>query len=180
MCDVDALPLPTDVGQHFMIGHDLKDVAATALPEPYGSLLVHHRDMTGTLEAFHGTSLKLRVLDSKRSGQVYQRRVLLVTCDDQTIVEYGGICIYLNAFSENAKQLILAGQQPLGGILNSCEIPFTSAPDRFIAINADAELCQLLGMSQTAILYGRTNVLRRPDGVALAEIVEILPAIQAS
>lgn len=178
MSDLDALPLPTDVEHRFMVRHDFCDIAAADMPEPYHSLLVHDRDMTGTLEAFYGRSLKLRVLASELRQDVYQRRVLLETVDDDTVVEYGGICIYLANFSEEAKHKILCGQQPLGGILTSMKIPFTSAPDRFLAIHADRDLCLLLGMAGAAKLYGRTNVLRRSDGLPLAEIVEILPSIR--
>jgi chorismate-pyruvate lyase len=177
MSDMDALPLPMDMDRQVMVRQKLRDIAVEVMPEPYHSLLVHNRDMTGTLEAFYGDTLKLRVLASDRNGDEHMRRVLLETVGDQTIVEYGGICIYLTSFSENARERILAGSQPLGGILTELNIPFTSAPDRFIALDADQELCQLLGMSHSATLYGRTNVLRRPDGVPLAEIVEILPTL---
>lgn len=178
MCDVDALPLPTDVGKNLMMHHRVQDIASQDMPEPYHSLLVHNRDMTGTLEAFYGAALKLRVLYAKQVGEQYLRRVLLETKTDETVVEYGGICIHLDTFDEAAKERILRGQEPLGGILTSANIPFTSAPDRFLAIDADEELCQLLGVSHAARLYGRTNVLRRPDGRALAEIVEILPSLK--
>src|SRR5262245_16468240 len=53
----------------------LEQVEAEAVPQPYRQLLVHHRDMTPTLEAFHGRDIHLRLLGRRRKGEQYFREV---------------------------------------------------------------------------------------------------------
>src|SRR5438309_1401373 len=47
------------------------------VPEPYRQLLVHDRDMTPTLEAFHGDRIHLRVLERRIEEHALWRQVVL-------------------------------------------------------------------------------------------------------
>jgi hypothetical protein len=52
------------------------------MPEPYRQLLVHSRDMTPTLETFHGHKLAITVLSREREQDAYLREVLLRPAPD--------------------------------------------------------------------------------------------------
>src|SRR5437016_1980426 len=57
------------------------------VPEPYRSLLVHERDMTPTLEEFHGSGIHLKILRSEQRDDFYFREVALHLNGSETPVE---------------------------------------------------------------------------------------------
>ncbi len=149
-------------------------VDASAMPEPYRRLLVHDRDMTSTLEAFHGERSRLRPLVQElRDGGLW-RKVVLVGIDTGAAQEFGAIRIDLGLFSAAARREIIAGQRPLGAILARFDLSYVSQPRQFFSLDADAELARYFAVAEGLRLFGRQNVLSTPQG-ALAEVVEILP-----
>ena len=158
-----------------------EEAGGSRMPEPYRSLLVHDRDMTSTLETFHGESLTLRLLDKLRVPGALLRKVVLVGQDSGRALEFGAIRIQLTAFSALARWMIVEGRMPLGAILARLAIPYTSSPRLFFRLESDQRIERKLQLSSRATLYGRQNVLSDPAGRPLAEVVEILPpAPQAS
>ena len=153
----------------------LDQIDGEAVPEPYKSLLVHERDMTSTLENFHGAGVHLRLLGTVRKGDDYFREVLLVLDGFDRPVEFGAIQIHLARFPEAARQEILEGCFPLGHVIKDHAIPFLSRPQAFLRIASDRLIDELLGLTGAHVLYGRRNTLLNPAGESLAEIVEILP-----
>jgi len=153
----------------------LDETDGEAVPEPYKSLLVHDRDMTSTLENFHGAGIHLRLLSRERKEDDYFREVLLALDGSERPVEFGAILIHLARFPEKARQDILAERYPLGHVLKDHAIPYTSRPRAFLRIASDKLINELLGLQGAHILYGRRNTLLDPAGASLAEIVEILP-----
>jgi len=153
----------------------LDQVDGEAMPEPYKSLLVHERDMTSTLESFHKTGIHLRLISREQRGDEYFREVVLSIDGSENPVEFGAIKIHLNRFSEQAQQVILREQFPLGHILKDFGIGYQSRPKAFLRIASDKTINGLLGLSGAHLLYGRRNTLLNPAGEPLAEIVEILP-----
>lgn len=154
---------------------ELEAVVGPKMPEPYRSLLVHLSDMTSTLENFHGDRLKLEVLSSRVDGGIYLREVLLRLEKSGKPVEFGAIRIHLDRFEAEPRRLILSGKVPLGRVLAEQKVPFTSRPNGFFQIHADAFIGPLLAAAPGAVLYARRNTLSNPAGQSLAEIVEILP-----
>jgi hypothetical protein len=70
---------------------------------------------------------------------------------------------------------IVAGGQPLGGLLNSTGMVYGSEPIGFFGIRG-AEMGNIYPETPSGeILYGRYNRLINEDGLELARIVEILP-----
>jgi chorismate-pyruvate lyase len=153
----------------------LDQIDGEAVPEPYKSLLVHDRDMTSTLESFHGAGVHLRLLGTERKGGDYFREVLLVLDGSERPVEFGAIQIHLDRFPDQARQEILAERFPLGHVLKDHKIAFVSRPQAFLRIASDRLIDELLGLTGAHVLYGRRNTLLNPAGESLAEIVEILP-----
>ncbi len=153
---------------------DIELLDGEAMPEPHKSLLVHARDMTSTLEKFHGARCHLRTLQCLED-ETYTRLVVLELDGSAKNVEFGAITIHLQSFSEHARELILERVRPLGTILSDEKIAFVSCPQAYFRVTADEMICDALNVSGAPLLYGRSNVLSNENGQALAEIVEILP-----
>ena len=149
---------------------------ADALPEPAHHLLVHQIDMTGRLRDYHHTEITLDVHAKSRIGNYLVRASVLKRKSDGVPVEFGAIGIHLDAFDDEARQIILDGKVPLGGIITQRGIGHTSRPCGFFRIEIDHRLATLLGGWEGQTLYGRCNTLHHADGSALAEVVEVLPA----
>jgi len=145
------------------------------MPEPYRRLLVHDRDLTPTMEAAYDRKMNLRVLKYSLDHEVFSRQILLVPEGSETPVVFGAIKIYLDEFPTAARDLVLERKMPLGTILESQSIRHFSKPDAFFEVEADAPICQALGISSPARLYGRRNILGNGTGRKLAQVLEILP-----
>lgn len=149
-------------------------ITAAELPEPYRRLLAHNGDMTSRLEEFHGSVMTLRVLHREVTAEVCRREVLLCARQSGLPVEYGAIEICLPAFSPALRELILAGRQPLGGLLNEHRVDYRSEPRAFLRLAPDEALSGLFGAGAGGPLYGRSNRLLGGAGECLARIVEVL------
>ncbi len=145
------------------------------LPEPARYLLVHESDMTPRLRAFHLSDITLRVVKAECAPEYVMREVVLRAGETGAPVEYGAIGIKLDGFPEHVRELIKAGGRPLGGILEEEGIPHVSAPRGWFSLMADERIAGLLECEPKRVLYGRCNVLSHPDGMAFADIVEVLP-----
>ena len=153
----------------------LDQIDGQAVPEPYRTLLVHDRDMTSTLENYHGAGIHLRLLGRERKGEDYFREVLLLLEGSERPVEFGAIQIHLDRFPDKAQRDILEERYPLGHVLKDHAIPYVSRPKAFLRIASDKIINALLNLQGAHVLYGRRNTLSNPAGDPLAQIVEILP-----
>jgi chorismate-pyruvate lyase len=166
--ELSGLPLPS-----------VTRVEGLDVPEPYRTLLVHQRDMTPTLAEAYGRDIQLRVIRKDLSDRVYARQIVLETAGNGKAVLFGAIKIYLHRFPPAARRLVLAGKQPLGGILQSEGVAHTSRPEAYIRVEADAVIEKALALpkplAKPPILYGRRNALWDSSQQALAQVVEILP-----
>lgn len=155
-------------------------IAGDAMPEPYRTLLVHHNDMTPTLEGFHKSRIHLEILSRERRGDFYFREVVLRLINNEQPVEFGANKLYIGRFSDEAQDLILAEEMPLGSILRECNVPHHTEAKAFLRVHADALMVEKFGLTGEHILYGRKAVISDLQGRPLSEIVEILPPASAS
>ncbi|MFC7339453.1 hypothetical protein ACFQY0_19830 [Haloferula chungangensis] len=147
-----------------------------AVPEPYHRLLVHDHDMTSELERFHGDAITLKVIHSEQNENLYLREVTLHTSIEGKPAEYGLIEILLDHFPTELRPKILAGDTPLGAILNQSGLTYHSQPQGFLSVPAESLKVVFKKTPGSAILYGRYNhLIRSDDGSCLARIIEILP-----
>ncbi len=153
----------------------IEAVAGDAVPEPYKGLLVHHRDMTSTLAAFHGEPIMLEVISRELRHEAYLREVILRGGRSGKPVEFGAIRINLQHFDPEPRRRILEESGPLGQILADCRVKYSSRPKTFLKIVADDFIAGVLGAAPGTLLYARRNTLSDPRHHPLAEIVEILP-----
>jgi len=170
-------PLSTFEGVRGQRATSAEAIPAEAVPEPYHGLLVHDRDMTGTLEAHFGQPMVLRVLQKRIEDDLLFRQVLLQGQRDGRTAEFGAIRIDLACFDGEARQRVEASHQPLGGILRVFDLPYTSKPSAYLNVDADAFVREALGAGSTTALYGRRNTLTAPDGRVMARIIEVLPPL---
>jgi chorismate-pyruvate lyase len=90
-------------------------------------------------------------------------------------VEFGAIVIDLGCLPDDAREMVLKGERPLGTVLAIHGIAHASHPRAFIRVTSDPFINAALGLSSPRELYGRRNVLMTPDNRTLADIIEILP-----
>src|SRR5438034_5845823 len=155
----------------------LQQVDREAVPPPYKQLLVHHDDMTPTLEKYYGRNIHLRLLSRRCKGTSYFREVVLLLDGTDQPVEFGAIKICLDRLGAEARRQILEEQRPLGHILHECGFKHSSRPKAFLRLASDHFINDALQLIGANVLYGRRNTLFDPQDRPLAEIVEILPPV---
>jgi chorismate-pyruvate lyase len=153
----------------------IERIPGEQVPEPYRSLLVHERDMTPTLETFHGTDIHLRILNREKRGDFYFREVALLLNGSDKPVEFGANKISLALFPAKARQMILEEHVPLGRILAECEIGHSTVAKAFFTVTPDALISSVLRLTRPGPLYGRRATIFDVQKRPLSEIVEILP-----
>lgn len=153
-----------------------QEIDPSDLPDPYRQLLAHDGDMTSRLENHYKSSIRVKIIRSSNDGKNYFREVLLQTDEpNPRSIEYGAIEIQLAELSEPAKDAVIAGEKPLGGILNLGRIPYSCSLRGFFKITPDDAIKELFVMQNTVPLYGRSNRIETRTGETIAQIVEILP-----
>eukprot|EP01104_Vermistella_antarctica_P020608 TRINITY_DN8889_c0_g1_i1.p1 TRINITY_DN8889_c0_g1~~TRINITY_DN8889_c0_g1_i1.p1 ORF type:complete len:267 (-),score=22.57 TRINITY_DN8889_c0_g1_i1:44-844(-) len=128
----------------------LEPLPGKRVPEPFRSLLVHVNNMTPTLERHHDCKIHIRVLRCSldETCNVYTRQVVLELNGSNMPVEYGIIRIFLDAYPEEGRRLILEGKVPLGTILARCGIQNTSKPSGFYSLRPSVTIRKLLSWSR--------------------------------
>jgi chorismate-pyruvate lyase len=175
MPDTFNYPLSEFYGRAKLPFPRIETVPADAVPEPYKSLLVHNNDMTPTLEGFHKSRIHLEILSRDQRGGFYFREVALRLDHDEKPVEFGANKVYLGMFPEDAQELILLEQVPLGTILKDCGVRHQTEAKHFLRVEPDELIAKALELEAPAALYGRKAVISDLHGKPLSEIVEILP-----
>lgn len=155
-------------------------IAGDAVPEPYRALLVHDRDMTSTLERFHGSEIYIQALSSERRDGEYFREVILRRARDDAPVEFGANCVNLHLFAPEARAMILQEKVPLGRIVKDYAIAHAIRVRNFFRVEPDELVCRALNLPEPVTLFGRQAMIcdaaRRP----LSQVVEILPPVASS
>jgi chorismate-pyruvate lyase len=152
-------------------------ISGDAMPGPYHDLLVHEREMTLTLERFHGSEIYITAQDSGEREDRYFRQVILHRASDDAPVEFGANCANLNLFPADARQLILEEKVPLGRILKDYAITYSIRVPRFFRVEADALISRALNLTSPATLYGRQAIICNSQEQPLSQVIEILPPI---
>ena len=146
------------------------------LPEPFRQLLAHEGDMTSRLENYYRSTIGVQIIRSSNDGKNYFREVLLQTNEPTPrSIEYGAIEIQLGQLPDLAKEAVVAGNKPLGGILNMGRIPYSCSLRGFFKISPDEFIQELFGVQDSTALFGRSNRIESRAGETIAQIVEILP-----
>lgn len=149
------------------------------IPAIYRDLLVHSEFMTPTLEAALQARIKLKVMKQHLRGTTLLRQVRLVLDQTNAAVELAAIAIYLDEFPKELQEVIVSGVEPLGTILRLSGFAGTCNPIGYFAFPSDVFLRNFLSVDDPPdLFYGRRATLNGSTGIPLADVVEILPALE--
>jgi len=152
---------------------DFDVITADQMPEPYRSLLVHEHHMTVTVEAHHGSLVDVKVLERKRDGNSYARKILLALRSDRRIVQFGLVLIWLDYCSPEVRAEILAEKTPLGRILINHNVLRRIEPTDYLRVTPGPEMMQWFGLTTSQPAYGRLALIHC-DGKPAIELLEIV------
>ncbi len=157
------------------------EVPAGELPEPYHRLLVHTHHMTVTVEEFYRSPVDVKVLNCRRSGNEYARKILLTLQNDaRKVVQFGLVRINLGVCPEPVRSAIVEGKTPLGRVLIQNNMLRRIEPVAFLRVSLSAKLAEWFGAAAGAETFGRLGVIYTGDRPAV-EVLEILaPVVSVS
>lgn len=150
-----------------------EEVAEADLPEVYRGLLAHDKHMTVTVEAFHGCSVDVEVLDTHITNTHYARKILLTRQSDGAVVQYGIVRLNLDYLGEEARREIESQQTPLGRVLIKHNVLRTVRLLALWKIRPGEELRKLFGLAEPSTCYGRTALIYC-NGIPAVELLEIV------
>jgi chorismate-pyruvate lyase len=157
----------------YAAGHPLPEahaIDAGEMPAELRELLRAPEPLTPRLEHRHGEELTLRVLERRRNGTRYARRVVLARADGVPVV-LGAIAIDLARLAPDRRAEVLAETIPFGHILASA----VADPDALLRVACDPFIAEALALPEAdGWLYGRRRTIRDAAGAAIATVVEIL------
>ncbi len=156
--------------------HEL--LAPNDVPEPYRRLLVHAHHMTVTVEEFYGSRVDVRVLERRRDGDVYCRKILLALQSDGRIVQSGVVRIRLNYCSAAVRAAILEEKTPLGRILIENDVLRRIEPTAYFRVTPGPLLRGWFGLTEPRDTYGRLGLIHC-DGKPAIELLEVLAPIDS-
>jgi len=110
-------------------------IPGDAVPEPYRALLVHERDMTSTLERFHGSEIYIKAQGAEQRDGKYFREVVLHLANNDVPVEFGANCVNLHLFTPEARWMILQRKFPWAASSRTTRSRTRSACPAFSALN---------------------------------------------
>lgn len=147
-------------------------IPSAVTPEPYKTMLVHNHHMTLTMEAHHGCSVDVRVIDSRLNGTDYARKIQLLKHGTEQVVMFGIIRFHLEYVTEAVRREVLAGETPLGRILINHNVLRHIDLGAILEITAGHSLAQYLPMPVGGVTYGRlaTIFCNRQPALDLLEI----------
>ncbi len=174
MVERDASILAPLAGFYVAAGRALPAVEAVddaAVPPALRDLLSAPQPLTPRLEDRHGEALTLRVLERRREGDQYARRIVLVRADGVPVV-LGAIAIDLARLAPKLRRAVLAETAPFGHILAGA----IAEPEALLRVACDPLIAKALALrGLDGWLYGRRRTVVDHHGAPIATTVEILP-----
>jgi chorismate-pyruvate lyase len=154
------------------------EIAADEVPEPYHRLLVHTHHMTVTVEEFYRSPVDVQVLNSRRNGNEYARKILLTLKDDsRKVVQFGLVRINLGVCSEPVRNAIIEGKTPLGRILIQHNMLRRIEPVAFLRVTVGATMAEWFQSAPGSETFGRVGVIFTGDRPVI-EVLEILAPVR--
>jgi chorismate-pyruvate lyase len=148
------------------------------VPEPYHRLLVHTEHMTETVEAFYGSSVSVKVLNCRRNGNEYARKILLaMKSNPRWVVQFGLVRINLGVCPDPVRAAILEGKVPLGRVLIQNNMLRRIEPVAFLRVSLSATMAEWFRVPAGAETFGRVGVIYTGDQ-PVVEVLEILAPVQ--
>jgi hypothetical protein len=148
-------------------------VEADQVPEPYRHLLVHEHHMTVTVEAHHGSRVKLRVLERLQRDNWYARKILLLLEGNERVVQFGIMRFNFDYCDAEVRDEILRGATPLGRILIEHDVLRRIEPTAFLLVVPHKPMMESFELDRPQPTYGRLAYIHcnHQPAVELLEIV---------
>lgn len=143
------------------------------VPPPYRDLLVHEHHMTVTVEAHHGETVDVKVLEYRVAGDSYSRKILLTLKSTGRVVMFGLVRVNFRYCSEVVRREILAGQTPLGRVLIEANVLRRIEPTAFLRVVPGPAMIEWFGLDSPRPTYGRFALIHCDEQPAV-ELLEIV------
>jgi chorismate-pyruvate lyase len=159
---------------------NINPISASAVVEPYVSLLSHVNYMTQVLSDYMDDCLRLNRLSQIVVDDKLQRVIKLQTKKNMPVM-LAFIEISLAALSSELVDVVLEGKEPLGRLLLQHNIPPNVSCESLYKITSDNFLSRELEVEEGIILYGRNSLVRNTNHQLIANSFEVLsPALLSS
>lgn len=152
-----------------------EEVAAAELPEQFKVLLAHNDHMTVTVEAWHNSLVTVQVLEERRDGDYYARRIVLSLQRNGNPVQFGIMRINLSGLPQIVRMEIESQALPLGRIMIRHHLMRQVEVLDLWRVAAGPELRRQLKLERGAVCFGRTARIL-VDGQPAVELLEIVTA----
>lgn len=148
-------------------------VSGEAVPQPYRKLLVHHDHMTVTVEEHFGDAVDVRVIERRRNGDEYARKILLALHESGRVVQFGLVRIDLAVCPEPVREAIVEGLTPLGRVLIRNDMLRRIEPTAYLKVTLSPTMAEWFGSAPGTATFGRLGVIYTGEKPAV-EVLEIL------
>jgi hypothetical protein len=153
------------------------EVPADDVPDPYHALLVHTHHMTVTVEQFYGSPVDVQVLNCRRLGNEYSRKILLtLRSPSRKVVQFGMVRINLGVCPEPVRNAIIEGKTPLGRVLIQHDMLRRIEPVAFLRVKLSAAMAEWFDVAPGAESHGRVGVIYTGERPAV-EVLEVLAPV---
>lgn len=149
-------------------------VPSEELPPAYRQLLAHDAHMTVTVEAYHGSPVDVRVLESQLTGEHYARRIVLTTQSSGKRVLFGLVRLDFQYISPEVRREIESRRTPLGRVLIQHNVLRQVELVQLWQIAPGPDLrAQLAIPAGVSTVYGRTALIHC-NGQPAVELLEVV------
>lgn len=157
---------------------DFTEVSADEMPDGYRALLAHDEHMTVTVEAHHGESVDVRVLDRVSTGSHYARKILLARQSDSGVVQFGIMQVDFAFLDPPVRDEIRAENTPLGRILIRNDVLRRVRLSALWRIVPGDDLRNCFSLDDGAVLYGRTAQIECNGEPAIRLLEIVAPLVE--
>jgi chorismate-pyruvate lyase len=158
---------------------DFTEVSVEELPDAYRLLLAHDAHMTVTVEQFHNSPVRVRVLDKRVTQTHYARKILLERQSDGAVVQFGIMRVNFACLTAEVREEIASEAAPLGRILIQHDVLRKVQLFSLWRVTMGAELTRRFGLERPGVTYGRTALIEL-NGVPAVELIEIIAPVDES
>ena len=142
------------------------------LPPKYKELLDHNQPMTLKLESFYRQEMRIEIIESTVSNNIYKREIIMFGSEDHIPRELAYIEIFLkNLPSRLARKEVIEGKKPFGKILMDYKIEAIREIKTFFKVYDERMLKYSKNLND--FCYGREySILLLSGKKKLANVIE--------
>lgn len=152
---------------------EFESVETAHTPGTYRRLLDHNSHMTTTVEAYHGCSVSLTVLDRHFESPWYSRQILLSRTLDYRVVQFGIVRVNVDLLADHLREEIEEERTPLGRLLIQNNVLRRVKCVSLWRVKTRRVLTDLLRLREPETTYGRTAAIYFAGQRAI-ELLEIV------